>query len=77
MVDIQMEVLTREETDPVSGEETPVEALDLRDVIGEGQFQDERAQEPVFHHVYEEGLAKREEEVLNPGLANSYPHFEV
>lgn len=49
--------------------------MDFIDVIGEGWFQEEQTEEPTFHHVYKEGVAKQVEEVLQHALMESYPHF--
>lgn len=48
-----------------------VEALDPGDIIGDGELMRGTS------CIYEGGLAKREEDILNLGLASSYPHFKV
>lgn len=55
----------------------PQTALDMEEIIRNGQFRKEQEQEPIVQYNLKEGLAKQEGEVVNLGLAEAFPRSEV
>lgn len=53
------------------------ENLDIEQLIGEGYFQEEQRQEPLFQNVWVSQLAKDEGEIVDPQKARQSPKYEV
>lgn len=59
-----------------SGEEEG-ENLDIKKIIGDGYFQDEQKQEPLFQNIWQSKLAKDEGGGIDPWKMKESPWFEV
>lgn len=53
------------------------EEIDLDAIIGGGHFREHQEQEPLFQNIFEESLAKRQQEVLNSRLADTMSYFDI